>query len=156
MRGAYSARPNRLAPCYLLADKHGQTATRHLGLLTTTALPAEDTDHLILVGWQKTKPGSGPRDGSFVEGGGAGGEGKHGAARVRDELPLGETRSKAGPLTGEQKNETKMSSPGEAIRPPLMRPLQLKNCRSRARRAHFELARRAHFDLGKCPGWTGF
>ena len=60
----------RLAPCYLLADKHGQTATRHLGLLlTTTALPAEDTDHLILVGWQKTKPGSGPRDGSFVEGG---------------------------------------------------------------------------------------
>ena len=46
------------------------------------------------------------------------GGGKHGAARVRDELPLGETRRKAGPLTGEQKNETKMSSPGETIRPP--------------------------------------
>ena len=101
MRGAYSARPNRLAPCYLLAagvsDKHGQTATRHLGLLTTTALPAEDTDHLILVWWQRTKRGSGPRDGSFV--GGA----KHGAAKDRDELPLGATRSKAGPPTGEQK-----------------------------------------------------
>ena len=126
MRGAYSARPNRLAPCYLLAagvsDKHGQTATRHMGLLTTIALPAEDTDHLILVSLQKTKRGSGPRDRSFVEGGG-----KHGAARVRDERPLGETRSKAGPLTGEQKNETKMSSPGEAIRPAQARPLQLKN-----------------------------
>ena len=47
------------------------------------------------------------------------GGGKHGAARVRDELPLEETRSKAGPLTGEQKNETKMSSHSEAIRPPL-------------------------------------
>ena len=121
MRGAYSARPNRLAPCYLLAagvsDKHGQTATRHLGLLTTTALPAEDTDHLILVWWQRTKRGSGPRDGSFVEGGG-----KHGATRVRDELPLGETRSKAGPTPGEQKNETKMSSHSEAIRPPLVKP----------------------------------
>ena len=72
MRGAYSAGPNRLAPCCLLAagvsDKHEQTATRHLGLLTTTALPAEDTDHLILVWWQRTKRGSGPRDGSFVEG----------------------------------------------------------------------------------------
>ena len=45
--------------------------------------------------------------------------GKHGATRVRDELPLGETRSKAGPLNGEQKSETKMSSPGETIRPPL-------------------------------------
>jgi len=40
---------------------------------------------------------------------------------------LGETKSKAGPLTGEQKNETKMSSPGETIRPPLARPLELKN-----------------------------
>ena len=129
MRGAYYARPNRRAPCYLLAagvsDKHGQTATRHLGLLTTTALPAEDTDHLILVWWQRTKRGSGPRDGSFVEGGG--GRGKHGAARVRDELPLGETRSKAGPVTGEEKNETKMSSPGETIRPPWAKPSQLKN-----------------------------
>ena len=115
----YSARPNRLAPCYLLAagvsDKHGQTATRHLGLLTTTALPAEDTDHLILVWRQRTKRGSGPRDGSFVEGGRGG---KHGAARVRDEVPLEETRSKAGPTPGEQKNETKMSSHSEAIRPP--------------------------------------
>ena len=104
----YSARPNRLAPCYLLtagvSDKHGQTATRHLGLLTTTALPAEDTDHLILVWWQRTKRGSGPRDGSVVEGDEGG---KHGAARVRDEPPLGETRSKAGPLTGEEKTKPK-------------------------------------------------
>ena len=76
MRSAYSAPPNRLAPCYLLATgvsaKHGQTATRHLGLLTATALPAEDTDHLILVWWQRTKRGSGPRDGSFVDGGAGG------------------------------------------------------------------------------------
>ena len=43
---------------------------------------------------------------------------KHGAARVRDEVPLEETRSKAGPTPGEQKNETKMSSHSEAIRPP--------------------------------------
>ena len=55
------------------------------------------------------------------------GGGKHGAARLRDELPVGETRSKAEPLTGEQKNETKMSSPGETIRLPPVKPLQLKN-----------------------------
>ena len=47
---------------------------------------------------------------------------KHGAARVRDEVPLEETRSKAGPTPGEQKNETKMSSHSEAIRPPLVKP----------------------------------
>lgn len=69
MRGAYSARPNRLAPCYLLAagvsDSHGRTATRHLGQLTTRALLAEDTDHLILAWWQRTKQGSGLTDESL-------------------------------------------------------------------------------------------
>ena len=72
MRGAYSARPNRLAPCYLpaagVSDRHGRTATRHLGLLTTNALPAEDTDHLIIAQGRKKKRASGPAYGCLVGG----------------------------------------------------------------------------------------